>query len=403
MRWERIGLNGCKSKERRRSDGSDRRGCVARRCALFALAGRVLAGGLGWTQQPPRSPIPAEQASAGDGFQNTSMADYRRHLEALTAVVGGCTKARDAKGCDPARVGMDDRVALGAAPHVERRMVRYDWLRALLVRAQTPIDTTAAKKPAASANGTLTEDDGAPAPPTTADLLRDAQARLAEDLAQTASAEPNYTAQRGAMRQVLAGRAFRGLEEPVPRQTLMEKFGNWLNALFDSAARFGARAAWLGRAVVWGFILAVCAGLAWGLIQLEQRWRVRLTPENRAPQAELPSARDWQLWLNDARQAAAAGAWRDAIHCVYWAAIARLESQRLWPADRARTPREYLALVTDNDLRRGRLAALTGSFERTWYGGRAAGEGDYRRAEELALNLIGRGGASLAEGGGAAR
>jgi hypothetical protein len=80
--------------------------------------------------------------------------------------------------------------------------------------------------------------------------------------------------------------------------------------------------------------------------------------------------------------------WREAIHLVYWAAIARLESRRLWPADRARTPREYLALIAPEDPRRAGLAALTGSFERTWYGGRSAAESDFRRAEAIAASLI---------------
>jgi hypothetical protein len=86
--------------------------------------------------------------------------------------------------------------------------------------------------------------------------------------------------------------------------------------------------------------------------------------------------------------------WREAIHLVYWAAIARLESRRLWPADRARTPREYLALIAPEDPRRAGLAALTGSFERTWYGGRAAIENDYRQAEAIAASLI-EGGAAF--------
>jgi hypothetical protein len=42
------------------------------------------------------------------------------------------------------------------------------------------------------------------------------------------------------------------------------------------------------------------------------------------------------------------------------------------------------------------LAALTGSFERSWYGGRATGESDYRKAEELASALISGGGAKAA-------
>jgi hypothetical protein len=116
---------------------------------------------------------------------------------------------------------------------------------------------------------------------------------------------------------------------------------------------------------------------------------------------EAASARDWQLWLADARKAAAAGLWREAIHFVYWAAISRLESKRLWPADRARTPREYLALMAPEDPRRGGLVSLTGSFERTWYGGREAGESDYRKAEALAASLIDGGAAAVREGGAA--
>jgi hypothetical protein len=178
------------------------------------------------------------------------------------------------------------------------------------------------------------------------------------------------------MRQVLAGRDFRNLETSTARDTLLEKLGEWLNLLWENAAKLQARAAWVGRVIVWGFILVVCVGLAWGLLQLERRWRIRLIPESDGPAAGAASARDWQLWLADARRAAAAGQWREAIHFVYWATISRLESKRLWPADRAEDPR------------RAGLATLTGNFERTWYGGRAADKSDYSQAEELADELI---------------
>ena len=65
-----------------------------------------------------------------------------------------------------------------------------------------------------------------------------------------------------------------------------------------------------------------------------------------------------------------------------------IRASGLWPADRARTPREYLALVAAEDPRKPSLAKLTGSFERIWYGGRPAGESDYRSAEQLATVLI---------------
>ena len=174
------------------------------------------------------------------------------------------------------------------------------------------------------------------------------------------------------------------------KDSILEKFARWLNHLFASVANLKARSVWIGRVLVWGFILGVCVALVFALLRLERRWRVRLTPDDdqrAAPGAA--SARDWQLWLEDARRAAARGQWREAIHFLYWAAISRLESRRLWPADRARTPREYLALVAQEDPRKSGLSQLTNTFERFWYGGRPAAESDYMVAESLATSLIG--------------
>jgi len=234
---------------------------------------------------------------------------------------------------------------------------------------------------------------------TTGQLLESAKARLTQDIAQAGAlaatppaAPADYARERATMKQVLAGRDFRYLEPPTASDSMFEKLGEWLNRLWANAAKLQIHAAWVGRAIVWGFILAVCVGLVWGLMQLERRWRIRLVPDTDAPAAGAASARDWQLWLKDARQCAASGQWREAVHFVYWAAISRLESKRLWPADRARTPREYLALVAAEDPRRAGLATLTGSFERTWYGGRTAAESDYLKAEELAADLISGGG-----------
>jgi hypothetical protein len=295
---------------------------------------------------------------------------------------------------------LDDNVPHG---NTERRLVRYDWLRALLTQAREK-DEAPANAPPKPAAGVNLEEPTRPPKPTTSQLLQAAEARLTQQIAQAdaaaasqPAAAPDYARERAAMKQVLAGRDFRNLEAPTARDSMMEKLGEWLNRLFANAAKLRASAAWVGRAIVWGFILLVCVGLAWGLLQIERRWRIRLVPESDGPAAGAASARDWHLWLADARLAAAQGEWRAGIHFLYWAAISRLESRRLWPADRARTPREYLALVAAEDPRRVGLVQLTGSFERVWYGGRAAGESDYRKAEELADGLISGGGSSRGE------
>jgi len=127
--------------------------------------------------------------------------------------------------------------------------------------------------------------------------------------------------------------------------------------------------------------------LVWFLIRLERRGRLGIGSIRPETGAGAASARDWQLWLADARAADGQGAWRDAIHLLYWASISRLESGGLWPADRARTPREYLALLSSESAQRPALATLTRSFERAWYAGRPAGESDFRQAEQLAAQL----------------
>lgn len=343
-----------------------------------ALVGFIAA--IGATAQTPA--LPSAQPTVR--WRDTSMNDYREHLETLSTLVDTCARDRNFKSCDPSLIGPDDRVAIANGSQPEQRLVRYGWLRVLFSKAEDP-DEPAAKLPKPGHVEAAVVDHA-----TTSQLLKDAKQRLDEDLAQSnapVAAIPTHTQERAVMQQVLAEPEFRDLK-PTVRDSVLEKFGNWLNRLFESAANLKARSAWVGRALVWGFILAVCVALVWSLLRLERRWRVHLTPDFDRPAPDAASARYWQLWLDDARKAAASGLWREAIHFLYWAAISRLESRRLWPADRARTPREYLALVALEDPRRPGLSQLTGTFEHFWYGGRAAGEGDYKSAEEIASSLI---------------
>ncbi len=309
---------------------------------------------------PARADAPSAQPTKN--VREATLAEYRQHLVELNTVVETCAKARDTKSCDPALAGQDERVPLGNAPNAERRLVRYGWLRVLLATAQSKdkIPKEAQGKAEAQGKGenksqskqedkpvdkaTSTPDDRPeetlevvavrPPKPTTSELLQAAQVRLTQEIAQADSvaagppaAAPDHAQERETMKQVLAGRDFRGLEPPTARDSFLEKLSEWLNRFFESIAKLHANSAWVGRVIVWGFILAACVGLAWGLLQLERRWRIRLVPESDGPAAGAASARDWQLWLDDARRAAAAGEWREAIHFVYWAAISRLESK----------------------------------------------------------------------------
>ncbi|MGD0731737.1 MAG: DUF4129 domain-containing protein [Terracidiphilus sp.] len=368
----------------------------------------ALAASMAAAQGRADAQIVTEPAPEAGKPHDASLDDYRQHLLDLTTLVQTCAKARNDKACDPTLVGADDRVALAVGPNAERRLVRYGWLRVLLAKARKP-DQSAPKlaaKPAPPVTfkpGAPHAQNALPPPRTVTELLQDAASRLDEDLTQsnaTAEALPAHAPEREAMRQVLAGPDFRNLEDPAAKDTFLEKLRSWLDHFFSSAAQLTAHAAWVGRALVWGFILAACVALVWILMRLELRGRIRVVPDDMGPGAGAASARDWQLWLEDARKAADARLFREAVHFLYWASISRLESRRLWPADRARTPREYLALVAAEDPRKAGLATLTGNFERIWYGGRAAAEPDYRSAEQLASALISASG-SPARGGSA--
>lgn len=353
-------------------------------CAVAPMAGAAPAGN---NEDASSKPV--------GRWKDATLEDYRNHLVALQGLTDACARARNVKSCDPTLVGPDDRVPVSGAPHAERRIVRYGWLRILFSHAEEP---DSAQQAPGSQKPSTSDEPVQATPPTTSELLKDAHGRLANDLEQAGNEPPpavRHDQERAVMKQVLEGREFRNLKQHTQRDTALERLGNWLNRFFSNMDKLRTRSAWVGRALIWGFFLAVGIGLAWVLMRMERRWRVRLVPLSDGPAAEAASARDWRLWLADASQAAAGGLWREAIHFVYWSVISRLESKKLWPADRARTPREYLALMAVEDPRRDGLATLTRLFERTWYGGREAAESDYRKAEAIAQDLVSGGSGTM--------
>jgi hypothetical protein len=335
-------------------------------------------------------PARAQLLPADSGWRDVSLAEYRQHLENLESVVSDCTAQRNLKApppasdhaCDPNRVGPDDRVSGAVLGDSLPREVRYDWLRTVLASAGGKA------APAQSGFIRLKPETKTPAPNVDV-LLAEARSRLQVDEKQAANpteTAPGYAAERQKLSSILADPAYRSANEVSAGERFREWFYNQLDKFLASLVRFGTRL----PGIVWTLrillLLGISVGLVWALVRIERRSRVKLIPDVE-PSPGAPSAREWQLWLKDAQAMAAKGEWRDAIHFVYWASIARLESRRLWPADRARTPREYLGLLPVADPRKPSLTALTRSFERTWYGGRKAESADFHAALEQAETL----------------
>jgi hypothetical protein len=326
-------------------------------------------------------PVPAQTSAAGGDWRDVSVDEYRKHLVDLYQIVDACQKQRRAEVCDSRKVSWDDRVKWPADGASTQREIRYDWLRFAL-------DQAAGKKQNQVEIGVGTRAAKAPqADPST--LLAAARGRLSDDWKQAGGlteAAPSRTAEQKSLTAILARREYQGVTDVSARERFLEWLENVLENILARLVRFGSRSPWIAFALRTLLLIALCVALVWALVRIERRSRIRLAPEPPLI-AGSPAAREWRLWLADARAMAERGLWRDAIHFLYWASISRLESKRLWPTDRARTPREYLKLVPVADSRKPVLTSLTRSFERTWYGGREARDSDFNAAVKLAAEL----------------
>ena len=233
-------------------------------------------------------------------------------------------------------------------------------------------------------------------PATRAEKLDSARAWLS-DLRQQAEAftsprEPRDTSARGKATEILSRREFGGIGAPNPRSLLRRKINQLIMRLFTWL--FGG----LGRhpiATETFFWLIVAAVVAWLAMMLFRFWARRARLESIEKISTVAFRRPWQEWIRAAREAAARGDFREAVHSTYWAGVSRLESTGALAPDPSRTPRESLRVLADpvsntvqaTTQQRESLAALTTCLERVWYGRRAAGANDFhdclRQAEEL--------------------
>jgi hypothetical protein len=155
-----------------------------------------------------------------------------------------------------------------------------------------------------------------------------------------------------------------------------------LNALERILGRVGGQAS-LGYALLW---IGICAAAILIAYWIFRRWfRTARGVEMALQDAAVP-LRSWQEWVFAAREAAGRGDYRVAIHCAYWAGIARLQDLGALAPDRAKTPREFLRALAKFKLippetlatRHQALSRLTSRLENIWYGYQSATEADFR-------------------------
>jgi hypothetical protein len=200
--------------------------------------------------------------------------------------------------------------------------------------------------------------------------------RLRDEIDGFEKVPPDFSSQRNTLNSILARPEFSDVHGPTwidrLKRWLVEKILHFLGGLFRSSAI---------PTVSKYFVYALIGVAGLTLLYLVYRSIFQNPEFEEVIPRDLPvSAKEWTIWLSEARAAAARGEWREAIHLAYWAGISFLEREGFWKPDRARTPREYLRLISAESEQRMTLTALTRIFELAWYAKRETSEATFSQA-----------------------
>jgi Domain of unknown function (DUF4129) len=209
--------------------------------------------------------------------------------------------------------------------------------------------------------------------PESSSALEARLSAMKSDAAAFAQPRPDDAAARAKLTAILSRYEFRN----VHGQTWLDRFKQWFGDMVIRFLRrlFGSSAfPIVGRVLVWSLIILAVAALAFWIYRVMKR---NAGIETLLPEVAPVSAKQWSKWISEAQAAAAAGKWRDAVHLAYWAGISFMEERGMWRPDKARTPREYLRLLSPGSEHRPALSTLTHEFELIWYGYKEAGPESY--------------------------
>jgi hypothetical protein len=308
--------------------------------------------------QPAAAQQPGELVafdSPASDLKVVSAEQYIAEVQQLQALVASC-KAK-AEACESGKVGDDVTVTAG-----DRRFdVRRAWLRNALTEAKGKNDADRAE------------------------LMAKASSRLAADAEEAgASASSDAAAEQRARSEadaILSRGEFRTVEPEGWFDKKWAMLTLWFGALIDGFFSRLPHSSFVAPLIEWGLLVAAAVALIVWAWRVTQQQRVELA----VPDADRQLI--WQKesddWARRAEAQAAAEDWREAVHCLYWAAIVMMEGRRFWRPNRARTPREYLPLLEAGSPRQRALGGLTRLFERIWYGLRPAARRDFEQAQAL--------------------
>jgi hypothetical protein len=207
---------------------------------------------------------------------------------------------------------------------------------------------------------------------SSADAQRTWLDQLARQLDSFPAAPATTVSARTQLDRILSRREFAPVRPPTLWERLTQRILDWIGGIIRNIVAYAKQHPTSGTILFW-----LAAAVAVGFLGF---WLLRLWSGKRRTPLPQPEPATlgwtWQQWVLSAREARDRGDTRRAIHCAYWAAVVRLQDTQLLPRDFTRTPREYLGLVSDHEISRAPLAALTSALERFWYAARPASPAD---------------------------
>lgn len=208
-------------------------------------------------------------------------------------------------------------------------------------------------------------------------------ALAAETASLSRQSPPSADSARAKLKAILARSEYTHVQEESWWEKIRSRINEMLtNALLRILRGVGGQAS-LGYALLW---IGICAAAVLIAYWIFRRWFHAARVQEMDLQAAAVPSLSWQEWIFAAREAASRGDYRIAVHCAYWAGIARLQDLGALSPDRAKTPREYLTALTESKrilpetlaTRQQTLSLLTTRLEKIWYGYQVATEDDFR-------------------------
>jgi hypothetical protein len=285
-----------------------------------------------------------------------SLDQFRAAVGHQRQIAAACAALPDA--CDASLVDGDVRIA--ASGNVPAFNQSWDWMRDAV---------TAARKSTDADRRTI---------------MLAANTRLDEIESQIGASDSDarFKQLRAQANTVLAKSEFQGESDPSWWDKQKARFWSFVARIFGGIQNVGARNIWLWP--LFEVLLYTMAAVGLLLILrrslVRQRQAIALGTGAAKVNAWDKEAEDWAA---QAELCATHQQWREAVHCLYWAAIVGLEAQRAWRHNPTRTPREYVRLLKAGSSQQASLRGLTQLLERVWYGLRDATREDYERAQSL--------------------